>query len=603
MHENEPEFKSGGILMKISIPVIIAALPLTSSVFAMADTGADEIQEFLPEPCSFFSSVYASLVPFTSETADNSLHRGWPVNLNSPGAGFPYTPTLFDIDGDGAEEIFLMGGETFGLKGDGSFLPGWPTSEMAYMGYGTNAQMPGPSCADVDGNSSVEIMWSERDWYAGSAHMWTFNGRNSSGSNMAGFPMTAPDEPSNALNSPFVLGDADGDGNLEACTAHTLGNTGDYYRISGMDYLGNLLFTTDLDPVEDILNLYFGDADGNGEEEFFAVTLLNGSFYLHLFTSSGAEQAGYPVSIFTPGGGYLMFGPPIPADLDGNGDLEIIMGYTLGSTSIASASHHDGTAVSGFPITINSGSQLLYLGMGDVTSDGNPELIAIDNELSADYRITVIDMSTGSTLPGWPVSIPNWPGGFPAVVDVDNDGFQDICVVTDGGLLYAISNEGTTLSGYPKALNNASISGVAAGDTDGDGYYELVAATWDGFVYAWDTLGMVAPGRADWPMRGVDARNTGIFTGSQVSGISEEEQPLTLSLSSNPVSGSAVFIVDGTACPFLYIYDITGKQIAEISSGGSSYISWAPQEAIPAGIYFAGFPGESGNTLKFAIVR
>ena len=56
-----------------------------------------------------------------------------------------------------------------------------------------------------------------------------------------------------------------------------------------------------------------------------------------------------------------------------------------------------------------------------------------------------------------------------------------------------------------------SISGVAAGDIDGDGLFELVAATWDGYVYAWDTPSAASPDRADWPMRGVNARNTGIY--------------------------------------------------------------------------------------------
>ena len=45
------------------------------------------------------------------------LRLGWPVDLNAPGAGFPYTPTLFDVDHDGADEIFLTGGDTFGLRG------------------------------------------------------------------------------------------------------------------------------------------------------------------------------------------------------------------------------------------------------------------------------------------------------------------------------------------------------------------------------------------------------------------------------------------------------------------------------------------------------
>ena len=88
----------------------------------------------------------------------DDVREGWPVELGTPAAGFPYTPTLFDIDGDGADEIFLTGGHTFGLRGDGSFLPGWPTVEQIYMGYGTKGNMPGPSVADLDLDGNNEVL-------------------------------------------------------------------------------------------------------------------------------------------------------------------------------------------------------------------------------------------------------------------------------------------------------------------------------------------------------------------------------------------------------------------------------------------------------------
>jgi hypothetical protein len=75
----------------------------------------------------------------------------------------------------------------------------------------------------------------------------------------------------------------------------------------------------------------------------------------------------------------------------------------------------------------------------------------------------------------------------------------------------AISRTGQLLAGFPLTMSAPAISGVAAGDIDGDGLYELVAATWNGFVYAWDTPGQALPGRADWPMRNVNERNTGVF--------------------------------------------------------------------------------------------
>ncbi|MBN1355374.1 VCBS repeat-containing protein [bacterium] len=446
--------------------------------------------------------------------AGRGCSDGWPVNLIAPGAGFPYTPTLFDINHDGADEIFLTGGDTFGLLGNGDFLPGWPTSDHEYMGYGTNAQKPGPSVADLEGDGDVEIMWSLRDWWAGSSHMWCFNGREPDGTNMPGFPRFAPDDYSNALDVPMVLADSDGNGYLEAWTPHTLGNNFVHYRLTALDHTGQILFTRDLDPDVNIINLHFGDIEGNGSEEFFALVWDDPDLKLYAFTPLGQDLPGYPVTLWNLSGGYLPFGPPIPVDLDQNGDLEFLSGFNkTGQISEVYAFHHDGTAVTGYPRTIAASSQLLYIGLGDVTGDIEPELIALDNHYGSDYRVMVFDLATGALL--WPYAVANWPHGFPCIADVDGDGLQDVCISTDGGELLAITGDGQLIPGYPKTLCSGSISGVAAGDIDGDGLFELVAATWDGWIYAWDTTGSALPGRADWPMRGIDARNTGIFIRAQ----------------------------------------------------------------------------------------
>jgi hypothetical protein len=537
-------------------------------------------------------------------TDDPDLCEGWPVTLSTPGGGFPYTPTVFDINGDGADEIFSTGGHTFGLFGDGTFLPGWPSSEMVYMGYGTNDQMPGPSCADMTGSGLPAVLWSERDWYAGSAYMWSFNGRLPNGENLGFFPQQAPDEFSNALASPFVLGDADDDGDMEAWSAHTLGNTGDYYRISGFDHLGNRLFTRDLDPEEQILCLYFGDLQGDDQEVFIAVTLLEGTFRLFRFDSEGLPIPGYPVSLFTPGGGGLMFGPPILWDMDGDQDLEILLGYNIGSSSFVQAVHHDGTPVDGFPMNIATQSQLFYLCLGDVTGDQVAELVALDNHLGSTYRVHVLSLQTGQPLEGWPVSVPHWPKGFPGILDVDGDGFQDVVFVTEGGQLYAISGNGESLDGYPKEMTAPSISGVAAGDIDGDDLYELVAVTWNGWAYAWNTDGEASG--ADWPMRGVDSRNTGVFCGAcGPQGIqATPEGDIFIHPSMNPVSGTVVFLITADIKGDLILYDACGRTITVLPVTDTGEVVWNPGVSYPAGIYFAELrSGSSSCTTRIVLLR
>jgi hypothetical protein len=496
--------------------VSIAVVVLAAGAFSNSTRagGVDRAFVWAPEPGAPFKlALPGEARPVLRGGGD--LCDGFPVDLDSPGAGFPYTPTLFDADADGADEIFLTGGHTFGLRGDGTFLPGWPTGEMTYMGYGTNAQKPGPSVADMDGDGegNAQILWSERDWYAGDSIMWSFNGKQFDGTDLPGFPQEAIDDFSNALDTPFVIGDVDGDGDLEAWGAHTLGNNFIHYRVSAFDHLGTRLFTVDLDPAENIISLYFGDLDGDGDDEMFAISWLDPDVRLHVFEPDGSEVTGYPIDLYTLASGYLPFGPPVPTDLDEDGDLEILIGRTGGGSSYVECRHHDGTPVTGFPIFIASSSQLFYIGLGDITGDGTPELLAFDNHLGSNYRVYALNIDSGAPLLGWPVPLPDWPKGFPTVVDVDGDGVQDICAATDGGELYAIDSSGAIIEGFPVAMASPSISGVAAGDIDGDGLFELVAATWDGLVYAWNTTGPALPESADWPMRGIDARNTGVFRG------------------------------------------------------------------------------------------
>ena len=496
------------------VGVTLALTSLAFAPLAWATSGGadhDPLVTTAPDAGSPVGKVTApKSAPPAGVPRGAGLRLGWPVNLGAPGSGFPYTPTLADIDGDGDDEIFLTGGDTFGLDGDGTFLPGWPTSDHLYMGYGTNGSKPGPSVADLDRDGAVEVMWTERDWWAGSSAMWCFNGRAANGANLTGFPQFAPDNYSNALDTPFVLGDTDGDGELEAWGAHTLGNTFTHYRVSAFDPDGTKRFTTDLNSSENILSLYFGDVDGDGSREMFGVSWLDPDYRLHIFESNGTVRPGYPVTLYSmPAGGYSIFGPPVVADLDGNDDLEFLHGYNQSGTSRAVGVHHDGTIYSGFPMVVASGSQLFYVGLGDVTGDGTPEVLALDNQLSSNYRAHAFDLGTGVPLAGWPVAVPDWPKSFPCVADVDGDGVQDFSFVTDGGELWSLNTSGGSLAGFPKTMVSPSISGVAAGDIDGDGLFELVAATWDGWVYAWDTTSAMS--HADWPQRGLNARNTGVF--------------------------------------------------------------------------------------------
>src|SRR5690242_18392767 len=114
--------------------IAILSIPVLSSA-AWLQTGGDgrtDVWVQLPQSGSVVKGHGHS---------QNPIHRprgAWPVDLTLALDGYSYTPTLFDTDGDGAAEIFVRGGNTFGLNGAGAFLTGWPTAEQPLQGYGTN---------------------------------------------------------------------------------------------------------------------------------------------------------------------------------------------------------------------------------------------------------------------------------------------------------------------------------------------------------------------------------------------------------------------------------------------------------------------------------
>jgi hypothetical protein len=457
--------------------------------------------------------------------AEPDLHPGWPVRLGGSvfrfggfilGTSFNATPA--DADRDGSDEIFLCSsGNTFGLRGDGTILPGWPSTQLKEPAYASNAALPGPSVADVGNDGNVEILWTLRDYwpdyYGSPSTVWCFNGKKLDGSNMSSFPQQAIEEPSNAFNMPFVLADLDGNGTLEAVAAHTKGNNFNYYRISAFAHSGSRLFTHDFpDSNESVYSLSFGDIDADGQKDIVAVSKVGyESIRLHILDKNGSEQPGYPIVLRNLNNEDIS-APPFLADLDADGDMEIVVG-TSGSQSYIQCYHHDGRLVAGFPAPIgNYDTQIFSYSVGDINGDGRLEIIVLANYrlISGTYRVYVIRLN-GTVLPGFPFDVQEWPTGAPAVVDVDNDGRQDICFTTFSGSVYACSGDGQLVPHFPKKMSFASTSGVSVGDVDGDGLFELITATMIGHVYVWDLPTPAEPGNTDWPMRHVNPLNTNVF--------------------------------------------------------------------------------------------
>lgn len=167
--------------------------------------------------------------------------------------------------------------------------------------------------------------------------------------------------------------------------------------------------------ADSLFNPVIGDIDRDGEEEIIASTTGG---YLYAWNLNGEMESGWPRQV-----AQILGCPPILGDIDGDGFLEIIL---AGEDEIY-AYNYTGSLVSNFPVRLsrstNMGLILSTPVLGDLDGDGQLDIIlgGPQGNLYA-YRYD------GNPVNGFPL-----PSGFPiydspAVADLDNDGDLEVCV-------------------------------------------------------------------------------------------------------------------------------------------------------------------------------
>src|SRR5690606_13215862 len=170
--------------------------------------------------------------------------------------------------------------------------------------------------------------------------------------------------------------------------------------------------------------------------------------------------------------------PPAVADMDGDGDLEIV--FNFGFSTLTNGTYlldHEGNVLDGWPRT-HSTLASNGASIADLDDDGIMEIITAERIDGTSALVHVFKMDGTELNSSWPYDIGSVSCFTPSVGDINNDGIKEVIVAGYNTGIFAIQSDGVVLPGFP-AYNPSvaySYQSPILVDFDRDDNLEIVGA-------------------------------------------------------------------------------------------------------------------------------